>query len=106
MRNTLKSGKLRSLIYKAGNGYVGICYETGYVLEGETIEEVKLHIENSLSATLQTIKNGHLSEDAINQKPALVDRIKFYTIPLFFALKRLEISFFTKPISPGLLSNA
>ena len=107
MKNTLNFGKFNILIYKGSDGYTGICYETGSVDVADTLQEVQEHIMNGLIATMQTIKNGNLSEEAINQRPDLKHRFLFFSLPIIATIARpLEISFFTKPISPSLFANA
>lgn len=106
MKNTIKSGNFRVLIYHSNEGYVGICYETGFVDVGETLEEVQEHIFNGMIAILKTIEQGKLSEEAINQSPAFKYRVLFFVLPIVSAFSRwLEVSFFTKPIHASLLVN-
>ena len=106
MKNTTERGEFRILIYRGAEGYVGICYEGSFVVVGETLQETQDHIMNGLIALLQTIKDGNLSEQAINQKPEFKYRFLFFVLPIISSVARwLEISFFTKPITPGLLGN-
>ena len=107
MKNTIKSGNFRVLVYRGKEGYIGVCYETGFVDVGETISEVLEHISNGSIALLKTVKSGQLNEKALNQKPSLKYRIFFFVLPTVSAFaKWLEISFFTKPINPSLFSNS
>ncbi len=107
MKNTLNRGKIQILIYKNKEGFIGVCYETGFVHFGETEKKVRDHITNSTIALLQTIEDGDLSIKAINQKPAIKYRILFFLFPILSSILRLSnVSFFTEPINPRLLSNA
>lgn len=98
MKNTLKEAKFRILIYKAKDGYVGICYETGWVDVFDTMEETKKHLMDSLVILMKSIKKGDLSEKAMNQSPTLKYKFLFFVLPLFFAF--FDISFFTEPVRP------
>jgi len=106
MKNTLKKGQFRILIYKGKEGYVGICYETGWVEIWPTPEECRKHLADGFVALFKMIEEGKLSEKSFNQKPSLKYRIIFYFLPVLASFLRfLQISFFTEPIKPCRFAN-
>lgn len=106
MKNTLERAKFRILIYKGEEGYIGICYETGWVEEWNTEEEVKKHLIDGILALMKTIAGGHLSEKVINQKPPLKHRLFFFLFALASVFKAFDVTFFTEPILPLRFSNS
>ncbi len=103
--NTLDYAEFRILIYKRNNHFVGVCYETGFVEESKSMQEVKEHIHNGIIALLKTIQNKELSEKAITQKPLFKYRILFFVVPFLFFFRSLKITFFTEPFYPCRLGN-
>ncbi len=85
MKNTLKAGQFRILIYKGNEGYVGICYETGTVDIWPTIEETKKHLLDGAMATIESVQKGDLNIKALNQKPEIKYRVLFHILPILFA---------------------
>ena len=101
MRNTVSSGKLRLMIYRGNEGYVGVCYETGMVDVWPTIEETKKHLLDGAIALIESVEKGELSEEVINATPPLKYRLMFRFAPVAFALSRsFDVSVFAQPILP------
>jgi len=84
-RNTQKEGIYHFLIYKSKEGYVGICYETGFVDIWPTMEETKKHLENGVIALLKTVQEKKLSEKVLNRKPSIKYRLLYRLVLPFFA---------------------
>lgn len=98
MQNTLEKAKFRILVYKSKKGYVGICYETGWVEIYPTQEEVIKHISDGISSLIETSKANSFGSKNLNRKPTLKYQFIFHTLPAVATFKKsLDFSFITKP---------
>lgn len=109
-RNTLKKSLFRFLIYQEKDGFIGICYETGFIDIWPTMEETKKHMEDSVIALLKTVADDKLPEKVLNSKPSIKYRLLFYFIPFWFSLRSFfrsfQSSFALEPFTPNELTYA
>ena len=102
MKNTLEKGMFRILIYKGREGYVGICYETGWVEIFPTKEETLKHICDGLTSLIKTSKANNFSAVNLNRKPPFKYQVIFHTLPAIATFKKsFDFSFTTTPVVPS-----
>ena len=69
-RNTKTKGVFNFKIFKWNEKYLGICWETGDVQEGDSFDTVKNRLFNGTALILRTvIKSEENLLDSINTKP-------------------------------------
>lgn len=106
MRDLIFKNTFHFLIYKGKEGYVGICYETGFVDVWTTMEEAKKHLEDGVIALLKTVESGQLSKGVLNRKPPFKYRALFHILPLWSGLFSFKIPFSVEPFTPRTFANA
>lgn len=72
MKNTLKKGSVRNIIFKDETSWYGVALEFNIVVEGDTPEIAFSNLQEAVVGYLESLKNtkvgGIRVEDTINQK--------------------------------------
>lgn len=76
MKNTKDKGKLRFLIYKSKNNYVGICFELGIIEEEENLNKLIHRLRNGSEAIVKAVMKNNLDDSHFNKVVAM----KYYFI--------------------------
>ena len=104
MRNTKERGILHFRIFKWRGRYLGICKETGFVEEAETIDIVKKKLASGTLALLEALyKSKQNLEPSVNTTPPLKYLVYFYVAPLLVFIEKFrdstgEYDFFAQSI--------
>lgn len=78
MKNTKKEGKLRFLIYKSTDHYVGVCFELGLVEEEQDFKQLMYRLKNGAEASVKAIMENNLDETYLNQKVSFKYEFMWY----------------------------
>lgn len=78
MKNTIKKGKIRFLVYKNKDLYTGVCFELGLVEQEKTKEKVFKRLKNGANAMLTAINEKELDETHINKSVSLKYELFWY----------------------------
>lgn len=89
MKNTIKKGKIHLLIYKSGDGFVGICKEFGFVEEANNAKKVEKKLINGAVLLLETVKKNPRLEPSLNVRPPFKYLCLFYLIPIIFVFSSI-----------------
>ncbi len=90
MKNTIEKGKFSFLVYQTGNKFIGICKETGYVEESDTLDGVIYRLNNGTKAILKSVMENPGLLPSINQRPPLKYFLLFYLVPIIYGFKNLR----------------
>lgn len=91
MRNTKQRGILHFRIFKWNGEYLGICKETGFVEESESLEEVRRKLVSGTVAVLKAIlKSPENLEASLNTSPPLKYAIYFRIAPLLVMIESMR----------------
>ena len=94
MKNTLKQGKIRFMIVGRGNKYIGICYEFGFVEEGDSLDYVQKRLLNGVIALLGAHKKDkNLNIKSLNTRPSLKYALLFYAYPFIIGIASVLLRF-------------
>jgi hypothetical protein len=67
MKNTKDKGKLRFLVYKSGEKYIGVCFELGIVEEEADQEKLLYRLKNGAEAMVKAVVENNLDETHLNK---------------------------------------
>ena len=76
--NTKKFGKLRFVVYKSKDQYIGVCLELDEVITEESIEKAANRIIEACKGYVETVIKENLSDDLLNQRAPLKYYIRYY----------------------------
>ena len=68
MRNTLKSGQIRTIIFKEGALWYGVALDLNIVESGNDPREVMLMLDEAIRGYIETASKFNTSEKVLNQK--------------------------------------
>jgi predicted RNase H-like HicB family nuclease len=68
MKNTLKKGQVRIMVFKEGGTWYGAALEFNIVESGNDPREVMLFLDEAIRGYLETAHKVNASDDVLNQK--------------------------------------
>jgi hypothetical protein len=72
MKNTLKRGVIRNIIFKEGDTWYGVAMEFNIVVEGDTPEIASFDLQEAMSGYLESLGNskvgGIRTDEILNQQ--------------------------------------
>ena len=86
MKNTKDKGKLRFLIYRSGDKYLGICFELGIVEEENDLDKLMYRLKNGAEATVKAVVENKLDDSHLNKKVSL----KYYLWWYFSVILKMK----------------
>lgn len=78
MKNTKEKGKLRFLIYKSKDKYIGVCFELGIVEEEENVDNLINRLKNGSEAVVKAVVKNNLDASHLNKGVALKYELIWY----------------------------
>ena len=68
MKNTIKKGKVRSIIFKEGATWYGVALELNIVESGDDPREVMLMLDEAIRGYIKSVNKAKGNETVLNQK--------------------------------------
>jgi hypothetical protein len=100
--NTKKFGKLRFVVYKEKNQFVGVCLELDEIVIENSIEKAANRIFEASKGYVETVIKENLSDELLNQRAPIKYYIKYYTSKI----KRDMSKTFETPVIKGVFKFA
>lgn len=69
MKNTLKKGKIRTIIFKEGKSWYGVALELNIVESGDDPREVMLMLDEAIRGYIKSARKAKLGDVVLDQDP-------------------------------------